>query len=86
MIPESIELDIKELVLYGFLSADCYRIGDAFERELTRLFVERGMPASLSAPGVLAHLDGRTLQVAMGDSPDDTGARIAQAVYGGFCG
>jgi hypothetical protein len=37
MKPRRIELHIDELVLHGFQQSDRYAIGDAIERELSRL-------------------------------------------------
>ena len=35
-------------MLHGFAPGDRYRIGDAVERELARLFAEQGVPPSLA--------------------------------------
>ncbi|MEK7258038.1 MAG: hypothetical protein AAB316_24985 [Bacteroidota bacterium] len=43
-----IELNIEELVLHGFSLHDAFRIRQAVEQELTRLFMERGIPAHWS--------------------------------------
>ena len=40
--PYNIELHIEELVLHGFSPRDRDAIGEAVQRELTRLFVEQG--------------------------------------------
>jgi hypothetical protein len=81
-----IELHIDELVLDGFAHADRYRIGDMFERELSRLLSEGGVPSSLVEGGVRAHLDAGACQVAAGSTPEQFGAQVAQAVYGGLKG
>lgn len=80
----SVELHIEELVLHGFPQGDRYRIGDALQRELTRLFSEQDAPAAITNEGEIAHLDGGTLQVAPGSNPDEVGARLARAIYGGL--
>ena len=41
---ERVELAIHELVLRGIDSVDGQRIGEAFQRELTQLLSERGVP------------------------------------------
>lgn len=80
-----IELYIEELVLDGFAPADRYRIGDAFERELSRLFAEHGVPASLASGLDAPHLDAGTFPFAPGHiAPENIGAQVAQAVYGGL--
>jgi len=41
--PGSVELQIDELVLDGFDAVDKHAIGNAVERELARVFLERGI-------------------------------------------
>lgn len=77
-----VELHLEELVLHGFSPGDRYRIGEAVERELTRLFIEQGVPPSLAQGGEVAHLDGGMFKVAPGSKAEAIGAQIAQAVYG----
>ncbi len=92
MTLRSIELHIEELVLHGFAPGDRYRIGDAMERELARLFVERGTPPSLAQGrevarldgGTVARLDGGTFEVKPGSGAEAIGVRVARAVYGGL--
>ena len=48
MTPYNIELHIEELVLHGFAPKDRYTIGEAVQRELSRLFAEQGVHSSLS--------------------------------------
>jgi len=79
-----IELTIDELVLHGFTPSDCYRIGSAVERELTRLLAEQGVPPSLTYSGALAHLDGGAFNMAPASKSETVGAQVAQAVYGGL--
>ena len=84
MKPENVELHIEELVLRGFAPGDRYRIGEAVERELARLFAEQDMPPSLAQGGEFAHLDGGAFKVASGSKPEAIGAQVAQAVFGGL--
>lgn len=86
MIPENIELHIEELVLHGFAPSDRYLIGAAVERELVRLFAERGMPPSLSQGGEIRRLNGGAFEVRQGAKPETVGVQVAQAIYGGFSG
>lgn len=79
----SVELHIDELVLHGFAPGDRYRIGDALERELTRLFSEQE-PAAITNGGEIANLDGGTLRLAADSNPDEVGVLVARAVFGGF--
>ena len=80
-----IELHIEELVLDGFAAADRYRIGDMIERELSRLLsAQEGVPSALVANDGRAHLDAGATNVAAGSTPEQIGAQVAQAVYGGL--
>jgi len=83
MTRSNIEVHIEELVLHGFASKDRYLIGEAVQRELTRLFTEQGVPAFLSQSGEIARLDGGSFNVAAGSKAETIGAQVAQAVYGG---
>ena len=80
----SVELHIEELVLHGFEPAHRYAIGEAIERELTRLFTEHDAPAAITYDGEIAHLDGGTFQIDPDSRPETIGARVAQAIYGGL--
>jgi len=84
MKPKNIELNIDELVLHGFLPGDRYRIGEAVERELTRLLADRGVPESLERGGEIGHVDGGAFEVAPGSRAQVVGAQVAKAVYGGL--
>jgi hypothetical protein len=78
----NIELHIEELVLHGFSPTDRYRIGQAVEHELGRLFTEQGAP--LVRSGEIASLDGGSFEANPGSGAEVIGARVAQAVYGGL--
>lgn len=84
MKPGNIELHIEELVLHGFEPGDHYRIAQAVEAELTRLFAEQGVPPSLVQGGGIPHLDGGTFEAAPGSTAETIGARVAQTLYGGL--
>jgi hypothetical protein len=81
---KNIAVYIEELVLYGFVPGDRYRIADAVERELARLFAEQGVPPSLIQDGEVVRLDGGVFEVAQDSKPETIGAQVAQAVYGGI--
>jgi hypothetical protein len=83
MTPKSIELHIEELVLHGFAPEDHYRIGEAVERELTRLLANQGVPHSLERGGEIASVDGGAFDVAPGLRAEMVGVQVAKAVYGG---
>ena len=80
----NLELHIEELVLHGFAPGDRHRIGDAVERELTRLFAERGVPPNFSQGFETARLDAGSFDFAPGSSAQSIGERIAQVLYGGL--
>ena len=82
--PHSIELHIEELVLHGLSPGDRYRIADAVERELSRLFAEPGLLSSMADGDEIPRLDGGSFAAGRGAKPAAIGAQIAQAVYGGL--
>jgi hypothetical protein len=84
MKPSRVELEIEELVLHGFAPGDRHRIAGAIERELERLFTERGVPPSLGRAGSIEQVDGGTFEAKPHAKPEATGARIAHAIYGGL--
>ena len=84
MKPYNIELHIEELVLHGIAPKDRYAIGEAVQRELTRLLTEQEIHPSLRQGREVARLDGGTFNVKQGTKPDAIGAQVAQSVYGGM--
>lgn len=84
MTPYNIELHIEELVLHGFAAKDRHVIGEAVQRELTRLFAEQGVHPSLGKGYEVAKLDGGAFQVKQSSRADAIGAQVAQSVYGGL--
>jgi len=82
----SIELHIEELVLEGFPAGDQYRIAEALEQELARLFAERGVPGSLWFGSEVPLLDAGAFRLAAPVRPKATGGQIAGAVYAGLSG
>jgi len=80
----SVELCIEELVLHGFAPGERYAIGDAIERELTRLLRERGIPVSLRSENATDEIRGMSFNAAHNTRPPAIGWQIAQAVYQGF--
>ena len=79
-----IDIHIDALVLHGFAPADRWRIGQAIEHELTRLFTEQGLPSTLPMAGELARIDGGAFHVTAGTTVESLGAQVARAVYGGL--
>ncbi len=79
-----VELNIDELVLEGFSPGDRYRIGEALEKELTRLLEVRGVPESLTSGGEIEKINGGSFEVAPGARAERIGSQVARAVYGGL--
>ena len=84
MKPKNIELNIEELVLHGFSPGDRYRIGEAVERELTKLLADRGVPQLLEGGGEIGDVDGGAFEVAPGSRAQVVGVQVAKAVYEGL--
>jgi hypothetical protein len=80
----SVDLQINELILHGFSVADRHTIGEAVERELTRLLTEQGVPPTLLHENETAELDGGLLDADPTSNPDAIGAGVARAIYGGL--
>lgn len=84
MKPGNVELRIEELVLHGFEPADHHRIGEVVESELTRLFVEEGVPTSLTREAGIDLVDGGAFEAQPDSGAEAIGALVARAVYGGL--
>jgi hypothetical protein len=80
----SVRVHIEELVLHGFPSGDRHRIGEAMQRELTRLFTEERTPPDLAKSAEIDRLNGGTFQMTSAPRPEATGAQVARAVFGGL--
>jgi len=80
----NIELDIEELILHGFPPGSRYVIGDAVQKELTRLLVERGVPSPLALGGDYPLLDAGWFQLQPESNPKIIGVRIAGTLYQGL--
>ncbi len=84
MKARAVDLRIEELVLDGFAPADRYRIAEAVESELARLFAEQGVPPSLLAGQAPALRDGASFEAARGAPAEQIGAQVARAIYKGL--
>lgn len=81
MKPARIEVNIEELVLYGFSPADRYRIGEAMQQELSRLLAEEVLPSGLGKVGEVDRLDGGAFWIKQGLRARAVGAEAARSVY-----
>src|SRR5207237_996932 len=79
----SVDLQMEELVLDGWAPGERYRVADAIERELTRLFTERGAPSTISRGGAIDRVDCGTLEIVPGSSVEQIGVQLAKAIYAG---
>ena len=80
----TIELHIDELVLHGFPAIDRPLLQVTIQQELTRLFVQQGIPSPMSAPLERNYLRAEGFQVAPQSSVETLGSQIAQSVYSGI--
>ena len=83
-VPPTVEIHIDRLVLHGFAPGDRHRIGEALERELHRLFAERGVPPSLLRDHEAGSLDGGRFEAGPGFGAEEIGGRVARTVYEGL--
>jgi hypothetical protein len=82
--PKAIELHIEELVLDGFAPGDRLSIGDAVERELSRLIAENGPAEFQGRPMTLERMDAGAFKAASDARPQAIGGEVASAVYRGL--
>ena len=80
----NIELHIEELVLHGFDGYNQYQIGEAIEREITRLLQERGLPASFNVERNVGRLNAANFTVQQNAKAMSVGNQIAQSIYNGL--
>ena len=81
--PRSIDVHIEELVLEGFSPADRVRIGEAMERELSRLFAHE----SLVTPGPshnFDRVDAGEFRMPAGGAARAVGREAARSVFRGL--
>lgn len=79
-----VQLHIEELILQGFEAVDRRYISAAVETELTRLFLEQGVPSTLAVGGAIARLQGDSFTITPDAKPGQIGAQVAQAIYKGM--
>ncbi|MFF3785795.1 hypothetical protein [Streptomyces sp. NPDC001933] len=82
--PREIRIDVGELVLDGF-RVDPDRVSASFERELSRLVREHGVPLAADGALVLEALSGLP-PLPAGLSARRLGQELARAVHAGLSG
>jgi hypothetical protein len=73
-------LRIDELLLHGFRPSDRYVIAAAVERELGRLFTEKGVPPGGEARSFF-QVDAGFFEVPHDATPDAVGTGVARAIH-----
>jgi hypothetical protein len=79
----SIELHVEEVVLHGFAEIERRPIGEAFERELTRLAAKSGAPLAAWGNHEIEHLNWGTFELTPDSTADAIGVHLAARLYGG---
>jgi len=82
----NVNLRIEELIVEGAAAGDRYALGESFETELRRLFVESGVPSSLAVPAERDRIEAAGRGVSPDTKAADVARHIARAVYDGLSG
>lgn len=77
----SVEVQVEELILHGFASGDRQRIGESFETEMNRLFIDHGAPPSLIQGGEIAMLNDLEFNLAASTRPEAIGTHLARVIF-----
>jgi hypothetical protein len=76
-----IELSIDEVVLHGFRPRDRHAIGDALERELTRLLSRPGALAAIAESRDIPRVDAGQVSLQQGSPAPAIGKHLARAIH-----
>ncbi len=79
--PARIFLHIDELTMSGVPPGDLVALGNAVQRELTRLLGTADLPAGMTRSRRIASLDAGPVQAPSGGA-DALGTQVARAVHG----
>jgi len=80
MNQSNLELRIDQLILPDLPPRQRERVTAAIERELTKLWHQRGKPAGTTGESLA--LAATQVEVAAGATPEVIGAQVAQSIYG----
>jgi hypothetical protein len=80
----SIEINIAELVLHGFVPGDKYRISEAIGQSLIALFKEKGIPSSLLKNNNQRVIDAGSFIMAPTAQPVAIGNLVAGSIFTAF--
>lgn len=78
---QSVDVYIDELVLHGFSPSDKYRIGEAVQAELQRLFAEGGAPGGLLNGGSNPSIDAGSFRYSGNRNAVVVGKQIAHSIF-----
>ncbi len=81
LMPESIQVEIGELVLHGFAPGDRHAIATAVEQELTRLIAAGIAPAAWNQGGAVDRVDAGAFTLHAGARGAAVGAQVAGQLY-----
>lgn len=76
-----VEVHIEELVLQGFAPGERYRIAEAIQHELNRLFTDESLPSCLTESCDIPRSDGGSFHVTSGAGLATIGAQLGRAIY-----
>lgn len=79
-----LQLEIGELVLHGFPSADRFEIANAVEQELMRLVANHGIHGLSPGSATIDRVGAGACRVEAGAQPRSVGTHIGQAVFEGL--
>lgn len=79
--PQSILVEIGELVLHGFAPGDRYGIAAAVEQELTRLITEHAAPALWQQGAAQDRVDAGAFTLQAGSRGDAVGIQVAGQLF-----
>jgi hypothetical protein len=79
-----VEVHIEELVLQGFAPGERYRIAEAIQHELQRLFTDESLPSCLTESRDISRFDGGSFHVTSGAGLETIGSQLGQAIYDCF--
>lgn len=77
----NLEFNIEQLIFEGFSSRERFRISNAIQQQLTRIFRENGIPTSLKNNGNINRLNLQNIDVPSGQKPETIGQQVAQNLY-----
>ncbi len=80
----NIEINIEELVFYGFEPTVRHQIADAMKSELIRLLSEKGIHSKINQEKTITRIDAGAFSSLPNEHAKSTGIQIAKSVYQGL--